>query len=278
MMIPREPDSRPTDTSTASAISSTCGGATPSTRSTSNWAPFIALQGGSEQNAGQSFIGKSIARCIGAQIGANVTKNIQVTAAYDSIPWKTDTVFLPKNVTCNNSNFQISAKAHARVLPAAQRCAVLHQYETGLTQIITAAGPARIPITTTAIRSSRRASRKAWPTGARPASHGKSGLSSRRRIRSGSSSRRDAWYNYGNVLGAGEHQHLGIGWTLSLQPLLRQGAVSRLGFARPVHSAVADEHVLRRRGNDDLPARLDGGSVRVRRSAALQVQSRADRV
>ena len=38
-------------------------------------APFIAMQGGWEQNSGQSYIGKIDSQVFGAQIGANVTKN-----------------------------------------------------------------------------------------------------------------------------------------------------------------------------------------------------------
>jgi hypothetical protein len=74
-------------------------------------APFIALQGGWENNSGQSFLGKINSQVVGAQAGVNITKNLLLTVGYDSIPWKTDTIFLPKNVTCSNSNFQISAKA-----------------------------------------------------------------------------------------------------------------------------------------------------------------------
>jgi hypothetical protein len=81
-------------------------------------APFIAMQGGSDQNAGKSFIGKINSQAYGAQIGATIAKNFLVTAGYDAIPWKTDSIFLPAGVTCNNSNFQISAKATlAYVLP-----------------------------------------------------------------------------------------------------------------------------------------------------------------
>ncbi len=73
-------------------------------------APFIALQGGTESNAGVSYIGKVNSQDFGAQIGATVAKNFALTAGYDQIPWKTDTVFLPKNVTCSNSNYQITTK------------------------------------------------------------------------------------------------------------------------------------------------------------------------
>ncbi len=75
------------------------------------WAPFVAMQGGWENNSGQSYLGKIDSQVIGAQIGANFTKNISLTVAYDSIPWHNDTVYLPSGVTCSNSNYQISAKA-----------------------------------------------------------------------------------------------------------------------------------------------------------------------
>ncbi|MGA8574138.1 MAG: copper amine oxidase N-terminal domain-containing protein [Candidatus Cybelea sp.] len=75
------------------------------------WAPFIAMQGGWENNSGQSYLGKIDSQVIGVQVGANFTKNLSLTVAYDSIPWKTDTVYLPAGVTCSNSNFQVSAKA-----------------------------------------------------------------------------------------------------------------------------------------------------------------------
>jgi hypothetical protein len=74
-------------------------------------APFIAMQGGWENNSGQSYIGKINSQVIGAQIGATFAKQFLVAIGYDQIPWKTDTVFLPNGVTCSNSNYQISAKA-----------------------------------------------------------------------------------------------------------------------------------------------------------------------
>ena len=75
------------------------------------FAPFVAVQGGTESNAGQSYLGKVNSQVIGAQIGANLTKNFLLTVGYDSVPWHTDSVFLPKNVTCSSSNYQISAKS-----------------------------------------------------------------------------------------------------------------------------------------------------------------------
>ncbi len=65
------------------------------TFSSSGLAPYIALQGGWESNSGQSFIGKINSQVFGVQLGANITKNILLTAGYDSIPWHTDSVFLP---------------------------------------------------------------------------------------------------------------------------------------------------------------------------------------
>jgi hypothetical protein len=74
-------------------------------------APFVALQGGWESNSGQSYIGKVNSQVVGAQAGLNITRNLQFAAGYDSIPWHTDSIFLPKNVTCSNSSYQITAKA-----------------------------------------------------------------------------------------------------------------------------------------------------------------------
>ncbi|MGC1381669.1 MAG: copper amine oxidase N-terminal domain-containing protein [Candidatus Baltobacteraceae bacterium] len=72
--------------------------------------PYVALQGGTESNSGLSYIGKIDSQVFGAQLGANFTKNIAFAAGYDSIPWKTDSVYLPTGVTCNNANNQVSAK------------------------------------------------------------------------------------------------------------------------------------------------------------------------
>jgi hypothetical protein len=76
----------------------------------SRWAPFIALQGGFENNAGRSYLGKIASQDVGAQLGAKIAENLLLTAAFDSIPWRSDTIFLPKNVTCSKSNYQITAK------------------------------------------------------------------------------------------------------------------------------------------------------------------------
>jgi hypothetical protein len=75
--------------------------------------PYVALQGGYEQNAGASYIGKVQSSDIGIQLGATVKQNFGsflVTAGFDDVPGKTDTVDLPKGVTCGTNN-QITAKA-----------------------------------------------------------------------------------------------------------------------------------------------------------------------
>jgi hypothetical protein len=165
-----------------------------------SWAPFIAVQGGSDQNAGKSFIGKINSQAYGAQIGANITKNIQVTAAYDAIPWKTDTINLPTGVTCNNSNFQISAKATlAYVLPLnAAQC--FTNTKTGLTQIMYGGWASPYtdnydsdPLFTTSVTqgmADRRAAGESWKVGAQFTSTNNKWVFIAT----------DAWYNYGNVL------------------------------------------------------------------------------
>ena len=98
------------------------------------WAPYLAVQGGFENNTGQSYIGKVDSQAFGAQLGFNVTHNFLITAGYDEIPWKTDTVNLPTGVTCSNSNYQISAKANfAYFLPL--NAAQCYTNTNGTTQI-----------------------------------------------------------------------------------------------------------------------------------------------
>jgi hypothetical protein len=72
--------------------------------------PFIEMQGGFEQNSGVSYIGKIDSQVFGVRAGVNITRNILFTAAYDGLPWKTDTVFLPKGATCSSSTYQLSTK------------------------------------------------------------------------------------------------------------------------------------------------------------------------
>ncbi len=167
----------------------------------SSWAPFIALQGGTEVNSGLSYIGKVNSQLIGVQIGANVTKNIQITGAFDSIPWKNDTVFLPKNVTCSNANNQISAKGATLAYFLPLNAAQCFTNPNGTTQVYYGgwASPytdnyATDPIFTTSI-SQGMTDRRA------------PGTSEKVAIIFTSTNKRwvflasDAWYNYGNALG-----------------------------------------------------------------------------
>jgi hypothetical protein len=73
--------------------------------------PYVELQGGSEANAGTSVVGKIQSSLVGIRLGVNPTKNILFTAAFDAVPWHSDQVYLPKNVTCNSSTYQIATNA-----------------------------------------------------------------------------------------------------------------------------------------------------------------------
>lgn len=72
--------------------------------------PFIEMQGGTESNAGASYLGKIDSQVFGARIGANLTKNIQLTFGLDTLPWHNDTIVLPHGVTCSSATNQITAK------------------------------------------------------------------------------------------------------------------------------------------------------------------------
>ena len=77
--------------------------------------PFIAIQGGTETNAGNSVVGKIDSQVIGTQIGATYkTKygSILGTFGFDYIPWKTDTITLPTGVSCSSTTNTISAKGN----------------------------------------------------------------------------------------------------------------------------------------------------------------------
>jgi hypothetical protein len=76
----------------------------------SRWRPFLAVQGGLENNNGTSYIGTIRSQDIGAEIGANVAKGVVFTVGYDNVPWRSTTLTLPKDVSCNDTNYQISAK------------------------------------------------------------------------------------------------------------------------------------------------------------------------
>ncbi len=176
------------------------------------WSPYIALQGGTESNAGQSYIGKIDSQDFGAQLGANITRNVQFAAGYDQIPWHTDSIYLPKNVTCSNTNYQISAKAtFAYFLPLdAAQC---YTNSNGLTQIYYGgwaspytdnyANDAFFTTSTTQGMADRRAPGTSWKLGLTYTSTNKRWIVAAT----------DAWYDYGNALGP-ETTNL---WTLDGQ-------------------------------------------------------------
>ncbi len=165
------------------------------------WAPFIAMQGGWENNSGQSYIGKVDAQAIGAQIGANITKNFLLTVGYDSMPWRTDSVFLPKGVTCNNSNYQISAKATLAYFLPMNAAQCFQPKPGGLTDIYYGgwAGPytdntTSDPFYTTNFmqgQPDRRAPGTSWQAILTFTSTNQKWI-----VQAA-----DAWYNYGNALG-----------------------------------------------------------------------------
>jgi hypothetical protein len=178
-----------------------------------SWAPFIALQGGWENNAGLSYIGKINSQDLGAQIGANITKNLLLTFGYDHIPWKTDTVFLPKNVTCSNSNYQITAKGATLAYFLPLNAAQCFTNPNGSTNIYYGGWASPYtdnydsdPFFTTSITQGQ-ADRRA------PGTSDKVALIFTSNNKRWVFAATDAWYNYGNAL-APENTNI---WTLDGQ-------------------------------------------------------------
>lgn len=164
-----------------------------------SWSPYVALQGGTESNAGRSYLGKITSQDIGLQLGANVTKNVLLTAAYDSIPWRTDTIVLPKNVTCNQS-YQIAAKGATLAYFLPLNAAQCFNSPSGATRIYYGgwASPytdsySTDPFFTTSVTqgmADRRAPGTSWKVGLTYTS------GDRRFVFIAT----DAWYDYGNAL------------------------------------------------------------------------------
>lgn len=61
---------------------------------------FVAVQGGTESNAGSAVIGKIDSQAFGIQGGVSPWKNVDVTLGYNYVPEKSDTITLPAGVTC----------------------------------------------------------------------------------------------------------------------------------------------------------------------------------
>jgi hypothetical protein len=162
--------------------------------------PWIALQGGWDQNNGKSYVGKINSDVFGAQLGANVAKNFQLTAGYDQIPWKSDTVFLPKGVTCSNSNYQISAKGATLAYLLPLNAAQCFTNPNGTTNVYYGGWGSPYtdnydsdPLFTTSVTQGmvdRRAAGNSWKVGMQYTSTNTKWVFIAT----------DAWYNYGNAL------------------------------------------------------------------------------
>jgi hypothetical protein len=70
----------------------------------------VAIQAGDERNAGASYLGKIDAQLYGIQVGGNAGKNVVLSGSFIDQPWHTDSVVLPRGVSCTNSTHQISTK------------------------------------------------------------------------------------------------------------------------------------------------------------------------
>jgi hypothetical protein len=69
--------------------------------------PFAALQAGSENAPYSDLLGKIQSSIFGLQVGFYPMTNVMLSAAFDSIPIRTDTVTLPTGITCNVHTHQI---------------------------------------------------------------------------------------------------------------------------------------------------------------------------
>ncbi|MHB8374800.1 MAG: hypothetical protein ACYDBU_09280 [Vulcanimicrobiaceae bacterium] len=54
--------------------------------------PYLAVQYGSERNAGSALVGQINSNVFGAQIGEKLNRNIALSLGYDNIPWRTGTL------------------------------------------------------------------------------------------------------------------------------------------------------------------------------------------
>jgi hypothetical protein len=79
--------------------------------------PFVALQAGSEANAGASYLGKISSTVFGVQAGFNPLHGFTLTGGFDTIPVKTDTVTLPAGFSCQSNGTIKSPSSYAGNLP-----------------------------------------------------------------------------------------------------------------------------------------------------------------
>ena len=85
---------------------------------TSKLHPYVALQTGTESAPSDDILGKIQSSIFGMQVGFNPMTNVLLSAGFDTIPWKTDTITLPAGITCNANTHQLaSAKAYNYNMP-----------------------------------------------------------------------------------------------------------------------------------------------------------------
>jgi hypothetical protein len=183
------------------------------------WKPYAAIQAGDEGNAGVSYLGKIDAQLFGIQLGANVTKNIVLSASFVDQPWHQDTVTLPKGVTCSNTTNQITAKGVSFGYFLPLNAAQCHDNANGTTQIEYGgwASPytdnyATNPVFTTAI-SQGTPDRRAPATSFRVLATYTSN-NNRFVFLAG-----DAWYNYGNAIAAQNTTEWNLDGTYRFSPV-----------------------------------------------------------
>ena len=70
--------------------------------------PFVALQLGTERDAGAALVGKIDSNVLGLQGGVTVTPNVSVTLGYDHIPSRSATVALPAGITCQTATGKVN--------------------------------------------------------------------------------------------------------------------------------------------------------------------------
>jgi len=183
------------------------------------WHPFVAIQGGDESNAGVSYLGKIDAQLYGIQVGGNVGKDVVLSASFIDQPWHSDTVVLPKGVTCSNTTNQITAKgvSFGYFLPLnAGQC---FTNKNGTTNVYYGgwASPytdnyATNPEFTTSISqgtADRRAPATSWRAAATYTSNNKRFI-----LIAG-----DAWYNYGNAIAAQSTSEWNLDGTYRFSPV-----------------------------------------------------------
>jgi hypothetical protein len=66
--------------------------------------PYLAVQAGREGDTGSALIGKINSSVFGTQIGAAVTRNINVSLGYNQIPSHTETIALPAGDSCSTKD------------------------------------------------------------------------------------------------------------------------------------------------------------------------------